>query len=240
MRNSATDSLQLHCLGAERFVMTLRFEQYVDQLASWPASGRHILAQFDEQSIVVYQAYRPAIGHYAAKHGEFGGDFSFSRMTWIKPSFLWMMFRSGWGAKVGQEVTLAIRILRNGFDTILSEAVPSSFDPDSYASREAWRSAVQASSVRLQWDPDHDPSGGPLERRAIQLGIRGETLTRFVTEWIESIEDISNFVATQRKQPRETLILPQERVYPVPVGLGRRLGIPEASPTERGLIEGGP
>jgi hypothetical protein len=138
-------------------------------------------------------------------------------MTWIKPNFLWMMFRSGWGTKVGQEVTLAIRISRIGFEAILSEAVPSSFDPELYASKEAWQTAVQASSVRLQWDPDHDPSGAPLERRAIQLGVRGEALTRFATEWIESIEDISDFVATQRDQPRSALILPQERTYPVPV-----------------------
>lgn len=26
-------------------------------------------------SIVVYQAYRPAIGHFAAEHGYFGGEF---------------------------------------------------------------------------------------------------------------------------------------------------------------------
>ena len=55
-------------------------ELYARQAARWPAAGRHILAQFDDDSVVVYQAYRPAIGRYAATHGRFGGDFSFERM----------------------------------------------------------------------------------------------------------------------------------------------------------------
>ena len=54
----------------------------------------------------------------------FGGPlFSYSRMSWIKTNFLWMMYRSGWGSKVNQEMVLAVRISRNGFDTILSHAL---------------------------------------------------------------------------------------------------------------------
>jgi hypothetical protein len=79
--------------------MTLMIEPYLAQEAHWPRSGRRILAQFDEESVVVYQAYRPAIGHFAAEHGYFGGAFSLSRMSWIKPNFLWMMYRCGWASK---------------------------------------------------------------------------------------------------------------------------------------------
>jgi hypothetical protein len=99
---------------------------YLTQAADWPPEGRHILAQFDEESIVVYQAYRPAIGHFAAQHGYFGGEFSLSRMSWIKTNFLWMMYRSGWGEKPGQEVTLAIRLSRPHFESLLAQTVPSS------------------------------------------------------------------------------------------------------------------
>ncbi|GET40082.1 hypothetical protein MiSe_48900 [Microseira wollei NIES-4236] len=77
--------------------MKLVTESYLAQIDRWPKTGRHILAQFDDESIVVYQAYRPAIGHFAASHGYFGGEFSLNRMSWIKPNFLWMMYRSGWG-----------------------------------------------------------------------------------------------------------------------------------------------
>ncbi len=46
-------------------------------------------------SIVVYQAYRPEIGDFSVEHQHFGGAFSYNRMTWIKPNFLWMMYHSG-------------------------------------------------------------------------------------------------------------------------------------------------
>ena len=40
-------------------------------------------------------------------------------MTWIKPSFLWMMYRCGWGLKEGQETVLAVEITREGFEWAL-------------------------------------------------------------------------------------------------------------------------
>ena len=82
---------------------------YAEQVRRWPTLGRHILAQFDDDSIIVYQAYRGEIGNFAVKHGYFGGAFSYSRMSWIKPNFLWMVYRSDWGRSQGQEVVLAIR-----------------------------------------------------------------------------------------------------------------------------------
>jgi hypothetical protein len=77
--------------------MQLITTTYTEQRARLPRNGRHIVAQFDDAGVVVYQAYRPEIGHFAATHGYFGGEsFSLSRMSWIKPNFLWMMYRSGW------------------------------------------------------------------------------------------------------------------------------------------------
>jgi len=78
---------------------------YLEQAKHWPSSGHHILAHFNDESIIVYQAYRPSIARHVLDHGQFGGpEFSWSRMSWIKPNFLWMMFRSGWATKPGQEV----------------------------------------------------------------------------------------------------------------------------------------
>ena len=97
--------------------MHLPTAMYVEQSSTWPDSGQHILAHHDQESIVVYQAYQPSIGRYAVAEGKLGGpDFSFSRMSWIKPNFLWMMYRSGWGTKKGQEMTLGLRIKRSYFD----------------------------------------------------------------------------------------------------------------------------
>ena len=72
--------------------------------------------------------------------------------------------------------------------------------------------------MRLQWDPDHDPSGAPLERRAIQLGLRGEALAKYAKEWLLGIEDVSEFVRQQSeyaRSPFDRLITPREEVYPV-------------------------
>lgn len=196
--------------------MKLQTELYAEQQSIWPETGRVILAQYDADSVVVYQAYRPEIGHFAAQHGYFGGGFRLSRMSWIKPNFLWMMYRSGWASKEGQEVVLAVRIKRSGFDQILSQAVNSSFKPELHESRAEWESAVAESDVRIQWDPDHAPCGAKEERRAIQLGLRGEVLRRYSREWIIEIEDISDFVREQGKLVGSnvgTLRTPKEQPY---------------------------
>ena len=214
----------------ERSALNLIQEPYLTQLARWPQTGRHILAQFDEHSIVVYQAYRPSIGHFAARRGYFGGEFSFSRMSWIKPNFLWMMYRCGWASKPGQEVVLAVRIKRSGFESLLDQAVHATYSEPIYHSEQQWQWAVEHSNVRVQWDPDHDPSGAKVERRALQLGLRGEALRQYAREWIIEIEDISRFVFEQRQHAQahadEALITPQEKVYPVTdAAIAARLGL---------------
>lgn len=194
-------------------------EHYLRQQRDWPTSGRHILAQYDDAGIVVYQAYRPAIADFAVKHQRFGGEFSYNRMSWIKPNFLWMMFRAGWATKEGQERILAVRLQRAFFDEVLRDAVPSSFDPARHASHDDWKTAVEHSDVRLQWDPDHDPLGRPLERRAVQLGLRGRALRRYGEEALLGIDDITPFVIAQRAHLRDGfagLVMPRERVYPMP------------------------
>ena len=53
----------------------------------------------------------------------FGGpDYNPDRMSWIKPNFMWMMYRCGWAQKTNQERVLAIRITKEGFEDILSKA----------------------------------------------------------------------------------------------------------------------
>jgi hypothetical protein len=210
--------------------MPLLTENYAEQVKIWPSTGRHILAQFDEDSVIVYQAYCPSIGHSAAEHGAFGGEFSFERMSWVKPNFLWMMYRSGWGTKSDQEVTLALRLRRHFFDSLLAAAVPSSWDRERFATHEEWTQAVARSSVRLQWDPDHHPRGAKLERRAIQLGLRGEVLEAFARRELLEVIDLSDFVAEQRSLLAScgvaALVTPRERVYvPAATETAARLGL---------------
>jgi hypothetical protein len=197
--------------------MHLATQRYVTQADQWPSQGKHILAHYDAETIVVYQAYGPSIGTYAIEHRALGGDFSYSRMSWIKPNFLWMMYRSGWGTKEGQDITLALRVRRAFFDHLLAQAVASSFDPSDYTTHDDWALAVANSAVRLQWDPDHDPNGKPLLRRAIQLGLRGSVLEAFGRRELLDVIDMTEFVAAQRQQLSTVglaqLKMPVERKY---------------------------
>lgn len=210
--------------------MQLQTEKYITQRERWPTQGRHILAHFDDISIVVYQAYSPTIARYAIEHRCFGGDhFSYRRMSWIKPNFLWMMYRSGWATKEGQEVVLGLRISRVFFDHLLSEAVASSFDAASGKSRSQWEQAVGSSDVRVQWDPDHHPSGAKQNRRAIQLGLRGSTLEAFGKRELLDVIDMSEFIAAQRKVLEgslDRLIMPIEHVYrPASKAVAENIGL---------------
>src|SRR5262249_25771420 len=128
---------------------TFATASYAEQMKHWPLTGQHILAQFDDETIFVYQAYGASIGQFAVEKGFFGGDFKYSRMSWIKPNFLWMMYRSQWGQAKGQEVVLAVRLRRRFFDSLLAQGVPSSFDAHDFASRDDWAAAVACSDVRL-------------------------------------------------------------------------------------------
>ncbi len=195
----------------------IKSESYAEQHARWPETGRHILAHYDDETIVVYQAYRPAIGRFAVDRQYFGGEFKYTRMSWIKPNFLWMMYRSDWGRSEGQKVVLAIRIRRPFFDSLLDQSVASSFRASGFTDRKDWNAALSGSEVRLQWDPDHLPTGGKCERRAVQVGIRGAALEAFGKREIVEIVDASEFVAAQRENLRHwktgELVTPSERVY---------------------------
>lgn len=179
--------------------MKLKTEKYNTQIKQWPQKGKHIMAQYDEIKIIVYQSYRPEIGLFATKNQYFGGDFKLSRMTWIKPNFLWMMYRNGWGQKEGQEIILAIHLKLDAFMKYLNQAVVSVFDSELHTDHESWQNAVKSSNVRLQWDPDHDPYGQKLERKAIQIGLRNELIKSYAKDDIIEIEDISSFVEAQYK-----------------------------------------
>lgn len=207
-------------------------EPYLEQLKIWEQTGKHILAQYDDNSIIVYQAYRPSIAEYAIKHQKFGGDFKLTRMSWIKPNFLWMMYRCGWATKEGQEYVLGIRLTKTFFDEILRSAVVSSFEKSDFENHETWQQAVDTSDVRLQWDPDHDPLGNQVERRAVQLGLRGDILRRYAEQEIFEIIDMTPFVIEQRQHldndfekliiPKETLYIPNDEQAIKSVGIDRK------------------
>lgn len=184
-------------------------------------AAHEIRASFDDRTVRVYQAYAPEIAQPALAAGRFVPPFKQDRMTWIKPSFNWMMYRSGHATKPGQEMILGIDITREGFEWALAHATLSTYRPDVHASREAWQQQLAATEVRVQWDPERDWQLGPLAGvRAIQIGLSGDALRRYVDEWIVRIEDLTP-LARRLAAAIPTQVRPEdspdrwERPYPV-------------------------
>ncbi|MEO9382974.1 DUF4291 domain-containing protein [Chromobacterium phragmitis] len=149
---------------------------------------RQIRAVFDDKTIRVYQAYSDAIADSALANGTFASPpFKMERMTWVKPSFLWMMYRAGWGLKdPGQTRILAIDISRAGFDWALANSCPS--HPTPGISQQEW----ERHPVRIQWDPERDLRLQPLSHRAIQIGLGRQAVALYVNEWIQRISDVTS------------------------------------------------
>ena len=198
---------------------------------------RLIRAAYTTGTITVYQAYGPEIADPAVAAGTFVAPFSRDRMTWIKPSFGWMMYRSGWAAKPGQERILAIEISRTGLEWALAHSCLSHYSPQVHTSSDAWATVKDSSPVRIQWDPDRAITGERLSRRAIQIGLSGEAVRHYCDNWIRSITDITATVHQLEQLIRTRHIadagqlLPAEQVYPLSPVLARRIG---AEPGHRG------
>ncbi len=178
---------------------------------------RHqIRAQFDDTSIVVYQAFNDEIADAALENQKFVRPFQLNRMTWIKPSFLWMMERCAYGTLKDQERVLAIRMSLEGWTEALRNASLST------------RGATE-SPVRVQWDPERDLKGAKLAYRSIQVGIGPEIVKRYVDEWTLEIGDITDMVEELRemremgKYTAATKLLPVERVWHPPADVAERL-----------------
>ncbi|KAK8085624.1 hypothetical protein PG997_006895 [Apiospora hydei] len=186
---------------------------------------RQIRALHDAETITVYQAYNAEIASAAVAQQRLDASprFRTTRMTWIKPSWCWMMYRAGYSYKdPNQARILALRVRRGGFLELLR------------------RGCLE--EVRIQWDPERSPRLEKLEYRSIQIGVPAALQARWVGEWIESIEDVtekarglkrvldeeeagSDSVAITDAQLVERGLLPKETEFVIPQDLQEVLGI---------------
>ncbi|MGV9605170.1 DUF4291 domain-containing protein [Streptomyces sp. NPDC003631] len=181
---------------------------------------RGIRAVHTESTITVYQAYSREIGLPAVREGRFPAIWKRDRMTWIKPSLLWMMYRCGWGAKTGQETVLAVEIRRDGFDWALRHACLSSYVRGVHPDRAAWQRQLKRAPTRVQWDPERDLRLQPLPYRSLQLGLSGEAARRYADEWTVAIRDVTplaheiHALVGSGDLDSAARLLPQEYPYP--------------------------
>lgn len=190
-----------------------------------------IRADYDHDTIIVYQAYREEIGKPAVKNKKFIPPFSFNRMTWIKPSFLWMMERSGYAQKSGQECILAIRIKRSAWEYALSQAVLTHPTERVYTNGEEWKELINKATVNVQWDPERNIRGGKLDYRSIQVGISRHLIQEYNDEWIVDIQDYTSLahkiyqLKMDGNHDKARELLPKEKAYPVSDAIMKRLGM---------------
>src|SRR3954471_19398768 len=104
--------------------------------------SRAVLADYDDEGIFVYQAFKPSIVAAALRRGTFAEGFNRDRMTWIKPSLGWMLYRSAYATAHRQEAIVRVKLRHEGFRSILARSVPTSFDRTFFATREEWRAAL--------------------------------------------------------------------------------------------------
>lgn len=209
------------------------------ELASHPVFDRseapegvpqhQLRAHHTENSIFVFQAFRGEIGETAVRKQRFVEPFSRNRMTWIKPSFAWMMYRSGWASKPGQECVLRIEISREGFEWALANSALATFGQADDLTHDAWRRSLQTNPIRIQWDPERTLQMEPLPWRTIQMGVGGEAIDRYVDEWVMKIENVTHTVRKIEQAVRNGdhaivgRLLSVESPYPLPTAIARQI-----------------
>jgi hypothetical protein len=191
---------------------------------------RQLRASVTPTTVRVYQAFSPAIAEAAVAARTFVAPFRRGRMTWIKPSFLWMMYRSGYATKPDQERILAVDLSHEGLREALSSACLSHHDPDVYPDSATWQRALKAAPVRVQWDPERSLRLGPLEWRAIQIGLEREAVDAYLDRWIVAVTDLTPLArevhaAVERgDEVAARALLPLETPYELPEAIRKRIG----------------
>ena len=195
------------------------------------------VGEFDAETVSLYQAFNDRIADYALQHQRLGGpDFDPKRMTWVKPSFAWLLYRSGYGTKHGQNRLLKLKLPHAALASLLSKCtcVDTNKTTQRGAAAKAARSDDSTSAGRVQWDPERDATCAdekkkePREmsrRRAIQIGLAGPLSQEYVAS-VVAIEDVTALGHAVRdahraksKRDRDAAIaavlprLPKERPY---------------------------
>lgn len=154
-----------------------------------PTPWTHVFeGEYDDDGVYFYQAFNDAIADWAVEHQALGGPvFNATRMTWIKPSFAWVLYRSGYAAKHSQERVLKLKLPHAAVAALLS--------------RCACKVGGGGAKGRVQWDParDLETSEGRgkgteprrmLRARAIQIGLSRE-LSATYTASITEVHDVT-------------------------------------------------
>ncbi|KAI1191344.1 ATP-dependent RNA helicase DHX8 [Nemania serpens] len=203
-----------------------------------------IRARYDEETITVYQAYNSEIASAAVREQKLHASpqFRLTRMTWIKPSWCWMMYRAGYSYKdKNQERILALKMKHEHFITLLRNATlttePSKENAPGTSAASSDKGIREKSSVvKVQWDPERTPRLDKLGYRSIQIGIPSSLAESWAKEWIVGVEDVTEKARAMERELRENQgvtddelvrkgLLPLEREFLVPADIQQALQV---------------
>lgn len=193
---------------------------------------RQIRALYDSETITVYQAYNRTIASAAVADQKLNSSPKFrDRMTWIKPSWAWMLYRAGYSYKdPGQERILALKMKHADFIDLLERGVVSGLE-------EGHKGVIprdKLAEVRIQWDPERTVRLGRLEHRSIQIGIPAGLSATWAGEMVIGIEDVTEKARELKRvlEEREDVgmdelvemgLVPVERPFELPEELQKGL-----------------
>ncbi|KAI0798975.1 ATP-dependent RNA helicase DHX8 [Xylaria sp. FL0064] len=205
---------------------------------------RQIRAHYDEETITVYQAYNSEIASAAVHEQKLHASpqFRLARMTWIKPSWCWMMYRAGYSYKdKNQERILALKMKHEHFIALLEKATLTTEPgrevmPGDSANSDTLLARNTSTAVKVQWDPERSPRLEKLGYRSIQIGIPGTLAAMWVDKWIVGIEDVTERARALEQELRETPrvadeellhkgLVPLEREFSVPLEVQQIIGM---------------
>jgi len=176
----------------------------------------------------VYQAFKPSTVHTAVELGTFGKGFGFDRTSWIKPSFGWTLRRTKYATKNRMQAIARIKISHEAMIEILDQSIEAHWNESLFPKEDDWRLALSKSDVVHQWDPERDLIGKRLDRQAIQIGIRGEVIRTYVSDYIVGVEDLTALAQEigkiSKAKGKSFPTVPIEKEYPISDELFRKLG----------------
>ncbi|KAK4172673.1 hypothetical protein QBC36DRAFT_337367 [Triangularia setosa] len=144
-------------------------------------------------------------------------------MTWIKPSWAWMLYRSGYSLKDhNQSRILALSLKHEDFLWLLSQGITS------HRSKQEKDDVKgeKLGGVRIQWDPERDVKMEKLGYRSIQIGIPGGEVCERWLGMIVKIEDVTDKARELKRviheRPDVTVeelkklgLVPEEKVFEI-------------------------
>jgi len=192
-------------------------------------NSREIRSIHDDDTIRVYQAYSDEIADSAVAANSFRAPleseiWSKTRMTWIKPSKVWMGYRCGWTVLKDdkQARVLALDLSRDRFESLLRDVTVT----DGHAATDESKHKCRNSDVVVQWDPERYLATDAGCRnvyttsdklvRSIQIGLRGAAVEALLDDnMVRQITDVTqDFRETLKALQNEDVRQATEAMWP--------------------------